>query len=139
MSFEVLVPPPRAAKADVPVRVGVSVYGETAPSRLCVLVKREIVDQVSKGATSATVELGKAEDRHLLRIRLNGKGDFSLSPTPKGGPLRIKLPPNVRWPVCGIKAQAAAYKIGKGYIDVELPAWAFDAGEKSAIEGRGRG
>lgn len=145
MSFEALVPVAKAAKATEPVRVGVRVGSETARTRLFVLLKRDLIDQVSKGATTATVELGKSEDRHLLRIKPNGKGDFDLTQMPVSGharkagatsPVRILLPPNDRWPICKIKAQGASYKVGKGCIDIELPAWAWDAGEKASAEGR---
>jgi hypothetical protein len=135
MSFDSLSPPVKAAKASEPVRVGVTARKAAAsPSRLCILIKRDVIDQVAKGATRATVELGKAEDLHLVRVRPNAKGEFVLQPTPRGGPLRIALPPHARWPGCAVKTQAAAFKVGKGFIDIELPAWAWDQNAKRTLE-----
>lgn len=145
MSFEDLSPPPKGAAAVLkePVRVSVATRTDK-PSRLVVLVRKELVDAFAK-AKSFAVQLGKAEDRHLLRIKVAADGLFQAREpiTPAtgkpAGVLRFTLPPHERWPACKVKAQGAAYTVAKGCIDITLPSWAWDANAKTAVEKRAAG
>lgn len=142
MSFEDLAPPVKktAAGHAEPVRVAVAVRGDH-PAQLSLLIRRDLIDGLGKGKSYA-VQLGKAEERHLLRIKVAADGLFQakepINPQTKkpSGVLRFILPPHERWPACKVKAQGASYTIGKGCIDITLPSWAWEATAKTAVEKR---
>lgn len=140
MSFETLTPPPKAAKATDPVRVGVRVRGDTA-SRLSIVVKDEVLDKIDKKKKRLfSIGLGKAEDKHLLRITADPSGLFEARAMKLGrsqkGLFNLVLPPNARWPICKVVMSGAAHEVdAKGdALLITLPSWAWDEASKRTLE-----
>lgn len=143
MSFETLQPPAKAAGNADPVRVSVTARGRLAPSRLAIMVRAEILDQIDKKKKRQFhVLLGKGEDKHLVRLVADEAGVFAareikVGRKSTGGIFKISLPAHERWPACTVKARAASYaQAGKDGLDITLPAWAWDTGAKADIEKR---
>jgi len=87
------------------------------------------------------VELGKVEDKHLLRLSGNPNGLFQMRPvasprSKKVSGYRITLPPHARWPACKLTGQPATFEIVRDALLVTLPAWAWDEKAKSEAERR---
>src|SRR5262245_3692259 len=138
MSFEDLVPTTKGKAERTPVRVGMSQMRQ-APARMSVVVGAELVQ--GWGA-SYKLSLGKAEDRHLLKIAADPGGLFQPGEIPglkkdankaatgggNGGFVRFLLPPHDRFPATSVKLQAASFERDekRKVLLVTLPAWAWD-------------
>lgn len=136
MSFEDLKPHKAGAAPKAPVRLSMCVRGD-APARMKVLIAREVIDQIGGSEARFAISLGKAEDKHLLRIKALNRDDlggFTAAAAPKGRSAAgafwwFLLPPGIeQFPAVPVPLMEAKWEVRakEKALYVTLPAWAWD-------------
>jgi hypothetical protein len=141
MSWEDLAPPVKVptAKQKPPMSVYMFKMAPKRPARLGVVLRADILDLLPGDVRRFRVQLGKADNKHQLRIACDAEGRFEaalLGKAKGGGWFRFLLAANPQFPDCRLERQEVRFKhdkVGKALL-IDLPAWAWDARVRKDVE-----